>query len=400
MSHSIPKGWTQTHLGELFKERKESGVDGLPTMSVTMHDGLVIRNGLDRRMETTLDASSHLLVRRGDIAYNMMRMWQGACGLAAQDCIVSPAYVVLTPSASIDPRYFVAWSKSARGLHLLWAYSHGLTDDRRRLYFDDFCQIPIDLPPIAEQRRIADALAVWSRAIDTAEVLVAAQRRQRDWLRANLLTGRSRVSGHSGNWTTCALGHVLTEHGLNASGGEVVYSVSVHKGLINQVEHLGRSFAAADTSNYNRVLPGDVVYTKSPTGDFPFGIIKQSTAASSVIVSPLYGVFTPATKALGIILDAIFESPIVTQNFLTPLVQKGAKNTIAITNRRFLEGELALPLDPSEQIALASIFSTSKQAIRSLEEEIDFLTEQKRGLMQKLLTGEWRLPTRPSERAA
>jgi type I restriction enzyme, S subunit len=121
-----------------------------------------------------------------------------------------------------------------------------------------------------------------------------------------------------------------------------------------------------------------------------------------VIVSPLYGVFTPETHALGVILDALFESPIAVRNYLHPLVQKGAKNTIAITNRRFLEGRLRLPMDPAEQAAIAEVVATTQAELACIDAEIDALTRQKRGLMQKLLTGEWRVkvdPTTPSNLA-
>ncbi|MGY4801333.1 restriction endonuclease subunit S [Teichococcus aerofrigidensis] len=187
------------------------------------------------------------------------------------------------------------------------------------------------------------------------------------------------------------LAEVLHEHAQVSSGTEEVYSVSVHKGLVNQVEHLGRSFAAAQTAHYNRVLPGDIVYTKSPTGDFPLGIIKQSRVDKPVIVSPLYGVFTPATYALGTILDTLFEAPIAASNYLHPLVQKGAKNTIAITNDRFLQGKLTLPTEAAEQAAIAAVIEISRAELTGIVTEIEALKRQKRGLMQKLLTGEWRV---------
>ena len=69
---------------------------------------------------------------------------------------------------------------------------------------------------------------------------------------------------------------LLTEYRNRNTEGLRVCSVAVNKGVVDQIEHLGRSFAASDTSHYGRVKFGDVVYTKSPTGDFPFGIIKQS----------------------------------------------------------------------------------------------------------------------------
>jgi type I restriction enzyme S subunit len=252
-------------------------------------------------------------------------------------------------------------------------------------------QFPVLLPPIPEQRKIAEILRTWDEAIEKLEALRAANLQRRIWMRTHLFTGRTRLPGYTGEWREVALGEVLTEHGLQGTGAEEVFSVSVHKGLINQIEHLGRSFAAADTRHYNRALPGDIVYTKSPTGDFPLGIIKQSKISAEVIVSPLYGVFTPATRALGVILDALFESPIAVRNYLHPLVQKGAKNTIAITNRRFLEGKLNLPIDPAEQAAIAAVVEASQDELTAIEAEIEALTRQKRGLMQKLLTGEWRV---------
>lgn len=260
-----------------------------------------------------------------------------------------------------------------------------------RLDTDLLKSTPLPLPPLPEQRKIAEILRTWDEAIEKLEALRAANLQRRIWMRTHLFTGRTRLPGYTGEWCEVALGEVLTEHGLQGTGAEEVFSVSVHKGLINQIEHLGRSFAAAETGHYNRVLPGDIVYTKSPTGDFPLGIIKQSKISSEVIVSPLYGVFTPATRALGVILDALFESPIAVRNYLHPLVQKGAKNTIAITNRRFLEGKLHLPMDPAEQSAIAEVVETSQAELTAIEAEIEALTRQKRGLMQKLLTGEWRV---------
>jgi type I restriction enzyme S subunit len=146
-------------------------------MSVTMNDSLVLRDDLDRRTESALRPDQHLLVRKGDIAYNMMRMWQGACGLAAADGIVSPAYVVLAPKPGIDSRFAYHWFKSARMIYLFWAHSHGLTDDRLRLYFDEFSEIPIIPPPLRQQQRIAAALDIFDQAIDQSANLISARRR-------------------------------------------------------------------------------------------------------------------------------------------------------------------------------------------------------------------------------
>lgn len=192
----------------------------------------------------------------------------------------------------------------------------------------------------------------------------------------------------AGPWEVKRLGEVLTEHKLKSSGREEVFSVSIHKGLINQIEHLGRSFAAASTAHYNRVLPGDIVYTKSPTGDFPFGIVKQNKTGRSVIVSPLYGVFSPVNFALGVLIDAFFESPQRTKAFLEPLVQKGAKNTINIKNDRFLSGTMVLPSIEGEQQKIADCLSSLDDLIEAEEAQLTALREHKKGLLQQLFPRE------------
>src|SRR5579863_7642217 len=90
----VPQGWHVLTIGEMFSRRVERGRPGLPVMSITMAGGLVERNSVERRVESKLPPEGHLLVRSGDLAYNMMRMWQGVLGRGKFDCLVSPAYIV------------------------------------------------------------------------------------------------------------------------------------------------------------------------------------------------------------------------------------------------------------------------------------------------------------------
>lgn len=145
---------------------------------------------------------------------------------------------------------------------------------------------------------------------------------------------------------------------MKSTGNEEVCSVSVTKGIVNQIEHMGRSFSARNTNNYNLVHLNDIVYTKSPTGDFPYGIIKQSHLSKNVIVSPLYGVFTPLNKELGYILESYFESPVNCYNYLHSLVQIGAKHTMNINNKIFLSKSLFLPIEYKQQKKIATLLKT------------------------------------------
>ena len=209
------------------------------------------------------------------------------------------------------------------------------------------------IPKEDEQQKIAEFLEF----IDAWIRNLYAQRESfelyKKGITQKIFDGGIRFKDEGGNnfadWKKRKLSEVLLEHKDKSSGNEEVYSVSVHKGLINQIEHLGRSFSAATTDHYNLVKPNDIVYTKSPTGSFPLGIIKQSKIKKNVIVSPLYGVFSPETPGLGYLLNVYFESAINTRNYLSSIVRKGAKNTINITNKIFLSKSLRLPVSMDEQ---------------------------------------------------
>lgn len=186
-------------------------------------------------------------------------------------------------------------------------------------------------------------------------------------------------------WVRPRLSELVTERKETSTGAEEVHSVSVHKGLVNQVEHLGRSYAAADTSNYNLVRPGDIVYTKSPTGDFPLGVVKRSSIDYDAIVSPLYGVFRPLSDDIGILIDKLFSNPDFSLRYLTPLVFKGAKNTINVTNTQFLEGRIPTPAQETDLKRVIAFIEASEREVRLLRRTADALALRNKGMMQRFL---------------
>lgn len=186
-------------------------------------------------------------------------------------------------------------------------------------------------PTLKEQEKIANLVSLLDERIATQNKII-------DSLQT-LIKGIMASCQNSGlknnTWGKISLCDVLTERKELNKQLHPVFSVSVSQGVINQIEYLGRSFAAKDTSKYNVVHYGDIIYTKSPTGDFPYGIVKQNYNQEEVAVSPLYGVYAPKTYSIGVFLHEYFKSNVNTYNYLHPLIQKGAKNTINITNQHF-----------------------------------------------------------------
>ncbi len=202
------------------------------------------------------------------------------------------------------------------------------------------------------------------------------------------LIPKRRFPGFAEPWVNAPLSSVLKEHKIKNSAGRDVFSVSMESGIVNQIEHLGRSYAAADTSNYNIGRRFDVVYTKSPLKAFPFGIVKQCKFDGEVALSPLYGVFTPTNPHVGSMLEAYFEAPERSKAFLAPLCQKGAKNTLQITNATFLSGRLPLPADDAEHEEIGACLASVDSLIAAQGRKVEALRAHKKGLMQQLFPQE------------
>lgn len=189
----IPVGWKVLRVSEFLVERKQKGSDNIPIYSVLMNGGMVPRNTVDRRVSSELESSDNRLVLQGDLAYNMMRMWQGASGIAPVDCLVSPAYVVCTPSEQIDSSFLGYLLKNPIAIQKLKRYSQGLTGDRLRLYFESFKQITFAIPPLAEQQKIALALRSVDINISQKMQQLFTRENFKKGLMQDLLTGKVRV---------------------------------------------------------------------------------------------------------------------------------------------------------------------------------------------------------------
>ena len=173
----------------MFSRRVERGRPGLPVMSITMTEGLVERDSVDRRVDSNLPPEGHLLVRAGDLAYNMMRMWQGVLGRGRFDCLVSPAYVVLQPGEKVVPEFAEYLFSSKGAIAEFKRLSYGVVDDRLRLYYRDLVRIPFAVPRCRqEQSRIADVLSTLDETIRHTEALIAKYQQIKAGLMQDLFT--------------------------------------------------------------------------------------------------------------------------------------------------------------------------------------------------------------------
>jgi type I restriction enzyme, S subunit len=176
----IPTNWKVLRNGQIFSQRNQTGFPDLPILEVSLKTGVRVRDFENsKRKQIMNDLEKYKCAAKGDIAYNMMRMWQGAVGVAPVDGLISPAYVVASPFPGVDSRYYSYLFRTQNYMNEVNKYSRGIVSDRNRLYWDQFKQIPSLFPPSIEQKKIADFLDDHGRKVSR---FVRVRRRQIDSL--------------------------------------------------------------------------------------------------------------------------------------------------------------------------------------------------------------------------
>lgn len=203
---AIPKHWNVIRLAQLFREISEAGEDALPILSVSIHhgvsDGELDEDEMERKVTRSDDRSKYKRVAPGDLVYNMMRAWQGGFGSVEVLGMVSPAYVVARPIGdNFVTGYIEQLLRTAAGAQEAKRYSKGVTDFRLRLYWDEFKNICVPLPPKDEQVAIMHALDDSNARIDglatEAKTVISLLGERRAALISAAVTGKIDVREHS-----------------------------------------------------------------------------------------------------------------------------------------------------------------------------------------------------------
>ena len=342
-------------------------------------------NYFDREIANTENTDGYYVICNGDFVYNPRKSTAAPFGpvniYEGEDAgIISPLYLCFSVH-NIFPKFLYYRFKSS--VWHSYVYSHGdsgVRFDRVSIKDDVFFDMPVYKPVQDEQVKIATLLQLIDERISTQNKIIE---KYESLIQAIIY--KAKMDGISkGTWQRIDLCKVLQERNEKNVEGRTICSVSVSQGVVNQIEYLGRSFAAKQTSHYNVVKYGDIVYTKSPTGDFPYGIIKRSNIREDVAVSPLYGVYIPVNDSIGVILHFYFMRPSNAFNYLHPLIQKGAKNTINITNGRFLENSVPLPISENEANSIAGILKSIQEKIEIEKSLLQSYTKEKEYLLRQM----------------
>ena len=254
-------------------------------------------------------------------------------------------------------------------------------------------KMKIIFPPLKEQEKIAEILSTWDLAIEKQEQLIENKKEFKKGLMQRLLSGEVRFKEFNDKWKIVSLGSVFDRvTDKNNVGSQNVLTISAQNGLVNQEDYFNKSVSSKDLSGYYLLKKGDFAYNKSYSNGYPLGAIKRLNYYDEGVVSPLYICFRAKEKISTCFYEQYFESGFLNKEIFK-IAQEGARNhgllNVSVTEF-FKDIKIAKP-SLEEQNKIAEVLMKADKEIELLQKELEVLNNQKKGLMQRLLTGEVRV---------
>jgi len=283
----------------------------------------------------------------------------------------------------VDTEFLYQWLKGSSNLILNGADEAG--HGTKRLQTDQLLGLPISVPPINEQRKIAEILGAWDDGLEKLDAVIAAKERRKKGLMQRLLTGKRRVKGFKSRWATFKLGKLFSERVEQNRDDLPLLAITADRGGVPRDELSKRDTSSEDKSKYLRIAPGDIGYNTMRMWQ---GVSAMS--ALEGIISPAYTVCVPSEKIDGRFAAHFFKLP-HTVHLFHRYSQGLVDDTLNLKYLNFATIEVYVPLDVAEQRAIADILDACDEELRLLRDQRGAIERQKRGLMQRLLTGKVRV---------
>ena len=392
--------WEQRKLGEVSEKVKEKNSDNLYSSVLTNSAEFGIipqRDFFDKDIANEKSLNGYYIVKQDDFVYNPRISNHAPVGPIKRNRlnevgVMSPLYYVFR-THNIENSYLATYF-DATYWHKFMKLNgdSGARADRFAIKDSLFIEMPIPFPPLPEQT----AIGSFFKELDQ---LITLQQRELELMKEGKKTLLSKMFPKDGEnfpeirfpsftnaWEQRKLGAYLTVSKNRNVDGEYdksdVLSVSGDYGIVNQIKFQGRSFAGASVLPYGIVETGDVVYTKSPLKANPYGIIKTNHGKNG-IVSTLYAVYKVNNVSNGIFVEYYFDDNLRLNKYLKPLVNKGAKNDMKVTDENVLKGDVIFPSFP-EQTAIGSFFQELDQLITLQQRELEILKTMKSTLLKAM----------------
>ena len=314
----------------------------------------------------------------------------GAPGTA---CVVTPAYegancidvVFARPNTKyVLPEHLAAFTNSSVGKKHVLGNQGGLA--LKHFNVSAYKRMEVILPPLPEQRKIAEILRTWDEAIEKLEKLRAAKLSRYSALARRFFDPcHPTFQQRPDSWREFELGEVFRERAQPGEEGDALLSITMSEGVIDRNDVGRKDTSNEDKSRYKLILPGDLGYNTMRMWQGVSGL-----SALRGIVSPAYTIVTPDNRNITARYAAhLFKSRRIVFDFQR-YSQGLTSDTWNLKFPAFSKIKVFLP-PVEQQEKQAELLDLMREEITAVERQSKTLVRQKRGLMQKLLTGEWRV---------
>ena len=391
----IPSAWSVRKLTDVVEKSQyglslSSTEDGqIPMFKMNNFiDGKLSPYGVDR-VNLREDEIKNYRLEKGDLLFNRTNSQElvGKTGIFdLEGLYVFASYLVRfkIDSSSANPEfvnYFFNFSETQQKLKSIATI--GVSQSNiNPTNLKNWLRIP--LPPLPEQRAIADCLSTWDRAIQTLTQLITQKELRKKWLMQQLLTGKKRLPGFSGDWQEKKLANYFIERCDTGFDHLPLLSVG-EEGVYPQTDSNKKDTSNADKSKYKRIRKGDIGYNTMRMWQG-----RNALSHLEGIISPAYTVVVPRENADGQFFAYLFKFSDVIHKFYRNS-QGLVSDTLNCKFKDFAIVKIFLPPTTEEQTAIAQILQRADQEITLLNQKLIHLQNQKKGLMQQLLTGNKRL---------
>lgn len=393
-SENLPSTWRLLPVGKILLDTQygtnEPAIDGGNTKVIGMkdiQDGKVLTDDLTCSNLTTVERENYLL-NKGDLLINRTNSYDlvGKVGIFTSDeRIAFASYLVrlAVDRTQAFPEYLNYWLNGYVAQTVIKKIATRAISQANvnPTEFKKHCLVP--LPSVPEQIAIASLLSTWDVAIEKTERLIAAKEKQKKSLMQSLLNGKPRIKGFQKPWVEFHLGELFKERTERANENLPLISITRENGIIPRNEDR-KDTSNEDKSKYLRICPGDIGYNTMRMWQ---GV--SALSALEGIVSPAYTICTPKKGVDGEFMSYLFKLPRIINLFYRHS-QGLTSDTWNLKYHHFQEIKVTIP-EIEEQKAIARTLKVCDEEIDLLKKQADAYRRQKRGLMQKLLTGEWRV---------
>lgn len=375
----IPEDWDVMKSGNLFCNYSKKNNSNEELLSVTQDKGVIPRTMVETRIAMPEGSTlSYKLVEKGDFVISL-RSFQGGIEYSKYRGIVSPAYTILKNKKNIVAGYYKQWFKSSEFIARLRVAIIGIRDGKQ-ISYDDFSMIPICYPSLNEQEKIAEVLSCWDDGIEVLEKLLEKKQLHKKALMQRLYSRKKTKFDKK----IYKLGQLFTNRKETNCTNLELLSVCDGVGIIPRSQLNAKDNSNEDKSKYLKVCIGDIAYNTMRMWQGRCGVSNYVG-----IVSPAYTVCIPTEKINVNYMYYMFKTPHMIHDFWR-FSQGIVEDTLNLKFNNFSIIKVEIPTKEVQQ-KIAEILNNCDEEIRLLDKKLEMLKLQKKGLMQKLLTGEIRV---------